>query len=239
MCTFPGCRSEPDKLYASRRAWFEHELIFHRRQWACPLGCTATISDAGGLQVHLKESHSENLDAPSLKVFARGQDISADAEASCPFCAETVKPRHGIRSHIGRHQLQAALMVLQVVEGPRDDYSDEDPDDEPIPGMGDFPPVDSSFDRAVSEETGPAEEDTIRIKPQSLASELRSAITTPATTPASRGYSLTRGRSSPLSMEARAGKAIQMRKTKACIRCRIRRVEVVASLFSSAWDEPS
>ncbi|KUJ07745.1 uncharacterized protein LY89DRAFT_742517 [Mollisia scopiformis] len=124
ICTFPDCTADPNKLYSSRRAWFEHELAFHRRQWPCPFGCTTSMPDLASLNIHIASKHPGRAHDFSSHPLPRGQEISPAAEAVCPFCALHIKPRGRIESHIALHQVQVGLMVLQssIIE----DSDDED-----------------------------------------------------------------------------------------------------------------
>jgi len=124
ICTFPKCSSDPGKLYSSRQAWFQHELVFHRRQWHCPFD-RVVFSDFSEFDSHLKEMHPGRVDAVSFEVLSRGKEIPHTAEAKCPFCWMTLKSRRQIESHIGRHEERIALMALSSMRDYHDDSNEE------------------------------------------------------------------------------------------------------------------
>lgn len=123
VCTFADCAANPEKLYSSQRTWFEHELAFHRRQWNCPRGCPDVFSRLEDFEKHLASSHGTRAEELSPKSLARGREIMPTAEATCPFCSRLMRSRKRIKSHIGAHQRQIALMALCTMR-------DVDPDSE-------------------------------------------------------------------------------------------------------------
>lgn len=144
VCTFPDCNVDPNKLYSSRRAWFEHELTFHRRQWSCPLGCATAIGDLTSFQAHIASEHPTHVHELSSHALPRGQEIPANAEARCPFCTMNIKPRRKIESHIAWHQVQVGLMVLQssIIEDSDEEEQAEDLEEEEVADMPNFPTTD-------------------------------------------------------------------------------------------------
>ncbi|EPE31996.1 hypothetical protein GLAREA_12078 [Glarea lozoyensis ATCC 20868] len=144
VCTFPDCNVDPNKLYSSRRVWFEHELKFHRRQWFCPLGCATIIEDLTSLQAHVASVHPTHIRELISDALPRMQEISANAEAQCPFCLMNIKPRRKIESHIAWHQVQVGLMVLQssVIEDSDEEDEAEQEEEEEVPDMPSFPSMD-------------------------------------------------------------------------------------------------
>jgi hypothetical protein len=76
------------------------------------------------------------------QAFAMGRDIPQDAEAVCPFCGKLIRYRDKIKSHIGQHQKQIALMALSDERGFQaisdNEDSDEEPEDQPVP-LSDYP----------------------------------------------------------------------------------------------------
>jgi hypothetical protein len=101
---------------------------------ALPLGCNLTTSfpDLASVEVHVASKHPSHVYELSSHPLPRGQEISTTAEAMCPFCPETVKPRPRIESHIASHQIQVGLMVLQssmIEDSDEEDVAEDEGED--------------------------------------------------------------------------------------------------------------
>ncbi|KAI1121333.1 hypothetical protein F5Y10DRAFT_272165 [Nemania abortiva] len=127
VCTFPECSFDPNKLYSSRRAWFQHEITFHRRRWPCPPGCPPIITDPVSFQEHIASEYRRHTYEPSSNPLKRGQEIPTNADIECPFCRAVIKPPQQVESHVAFHHIQVSLMVLQssIVEDSDDEVLSE------------------------------------------------------------------------------------------------------------------
>ncbi|KAI0102183.1 hypothetical protein GGR51DRAFT_528083 [Nemania sp. FL0031] len=127
VCTYPDCTFDPDKLYSSQRAWFSHELKFHRRRWLCPLEDNVNFDNLGALEAHVRQKHEGCLSALCREVMSVGQEMPYDAIENCPLCLSTIESRMELESHIGKHFAQIALMAITTT------YAKSDKED---PGSG-------------------------------------------------------------------------------------------------------
>ena len=126
ICTFPGCRDELHQ-FPSRNTWAEHEIEEHRSciAWACP-ECPVECSDPTAWSVHVQETHDrafnplQNKSAADAAYRKRPRPINDD---SCCLCAEKLGKTHrDIKTHLGRHMEEIALMALP--RGHEDDSDD-------------------------------------------------------------------------------------------------------------------
>ena len=138
VCTF-----ECDlKLFADRRAWFEHELQCHRLEWSCRACSHPPFRSEAGLSMHMRYRHGPFSSAAQLPALieASRQPVDRISAAECPLCHwditlkdlnshmssdETlvVTPEQ-FRRHLGAHMEQLALFAL-----PRSyKYEEEDAD---------------------------------------------------------------------------------------------------------------
>jgi hypothetical protein len=131
FCTFRQC-TDPDRLYGSRRAWFDHELTFHRRQWPCIRGCSNVFLSRDEFLAHLRHDHPEAGTTTQWSQLASSceQPIPSNAEGTCPFCQDKLFSRKMIRQHVGRHMARIALWSLPATmedEVDKDGNEDSDP----------------------------------------------------------------------------------------------------------------
>jgi hypothetical protein len=128
-CTFEDCTTA-DRLYDSRRTWFQHELG-HRICWQCVEGCNRSFSCEKDFVAHVQALHPD-LTAPdvliALKHSATRSETLSD-QGKCPLCNKSMALRV-LQKHLGRHQEQLALFALpQNLDETEDDQQDEDSHD--------------------------------------------------------------------------------------------------------------
>ncbi|KAI1292939.1 hypothetical protein F5Y03DRAFT_15812 [Xylaria venustula] len=127
------CDSE---LFGDSRAWFEHELQCHRKQWVCMLCSRGPFSTAASFKSHLQGRHSDVLANESqIEIFMNASQRAVDTipAEECPFCDEwavslkndmpvppsaslsevlvTVQPVQ-FRRHVASHMEQLALFAI-------------------------------------------------------------------------------------------------------------------------------
>jgi ankyrin repeat protein len=134
-CTFEHC---PSTLFASRHAWFDHELAAHRKEWNCGI-CSVRTKSASAFVEHAQSIHHRTFPEKLLsKVLQQNERSQTRYKANdCPFCDDwtvvhddrnvpedeihiTVKQ---FRLHVGRHMEELALFVLPVDIG--DDFQSQ------------------------------------------------------------------------------------------------------------------
>jgi hypothetical protein len=126
ICLFDHC---PSTLFASRHAWFEHELAAHRKEWACGI-CNARAKSASAFVEHARSIHQRTFPEKFLpKILQQNERAQTRYKADdCPFCDDWVV-NHGdrdiaeddlyvtvkqFRQHVGRHMEELALFVLPL-----------------------------------------------------------------------------------------------------------------------------
>jgi nucleoside phosphorylase len=131
FCSFDNC-PDHDRLYSSRRAWFNHELKLHRRAWTCVDDCSMTFPAAADFKCHLEHIHKDVCSAFNLDrvVASREHQIHPRTSWTCPFCAQLLKSSDSIRRHIGRHMSHIALWSLP--NSNEDEAEDEDEGSDPL-----------------------------------------------------------------------------------------------------------
>ncbi|KAL8820845.1 MAG: hypothetical protein Q9191_007430, partial [Dirinaria sp. TL-2023a] len=130
VCTFAGCNDEL-RQFPSRKAWSEHEMQEHRSRmaWACPEcpfeGFTGTAWSA-----HVQEAHGRAFAAlqnsSAADAARRKRPRPIDKERCC-LCNEDLGTDRDIRTHVGKHMEEIALMALpKEPEESSDDSSNSD-----------------------------------------------------------------------------------------------------------------
>jgi ankyrin repeat protein len=125
-------------LFASRHAWFDHELVAHRKEWACGV-CNGHTKSASAFLEHAQSIHQRTFPEKLVsKILQQNERAQTKYKANdCPFCDDwTVNhddknvPEDELyvsvkqfRQHVGRHMEELALFVLPVDLG--DDFQSE------------------------------------------------------------------------------------------------------------------
>lgn len=125
MCTFDWCQ-KADHLFDSRREWFEHELVTHRREWYCN-NCDREFRSRPDFQDHLRERHRDPSTLAQLQTITDRCERSIEAKQQCPFCGEVFSPGM-LERHLARHMQQISLFVLRGYDkGVEDDADSNNP----------------------------------------------------------------------------------------------------------------
>ena len=127
ICTFDTCDL---KLFSNRETWFQHELSYHRKTWACPFCQKVNFQDPDLLRQHLGRYHLRDADESQLDAIVTGaaHPVSAIPASECPFCddwqvnLEKLNPElngtvmsvtpNQFRHHVGRHMQKLALFAI-------------------------------------------------------------------------------------------------------------------------------
>ena len=120
----------PDRFFATREQWFEHELQSHRRVWRCHDGCQRNFGSRASFEDHQRHIHDIKLAHNQLDAFLDMHEVQSNlkADATCPLCFETMPIFPQLRRHLGRHQVQLALFALPFnigEKGTEGDYEKE------------------------------------------------------------------------------------------------------------------
>ncbi|KAI8635553.1 hypothetical protein F5Y19DRAFT_14534 [Xylariaceae sp. FL1651] len=135
VCTFDEKKCDSE-MFGDSRAWFDHELQCHRKQWMCVLCLEGPFKKQADFKSHAKDKHANVLvDDNQLDIFmsACQRTVDAIAASECPFCDEwgatfkenmpvpqsancsevviTVEPIH-FRRHVASHMEQLALFAI-------------------------------------------------------------------------------------------------------------------------------
>jgi hypothetical protein len=118
VCTFEDCE-EPDRLFGSRHAWFDHELKHHRRLWVCVEECSRTFRSQPELEHHFQLKHDSLWKSPlrTTAMDACERQFQVDTSDKCPFCGDWLSSRNAVRDHVGRHQTHLSLRALPISDG--------------------------------------------------------------------------------------------------------------------------
>ena len=125
VCTFSDC-NEPDKTYATRRAFVNHELQEHRarQSWSCTQPfCNFRSSDRALVGDHQK-SHIRSESGIILpNIMVEDQDPAMYGIA-CPFCKQLINPiKTNLGRHIGKHMEEIAYAAVTKSYEDDDDIS--------------------------------------------------------------------------------------------------------------------
>lgn len=109
MCLHEDCDSS-DRLYASKREWFQHELNVHSKHWSCD-ECQLTLKHEEEMRAHLDRVHTNKFSPTEVRTIIELSErvTSPSAPYSCPLCGRTTVHR---RSHMARHLQRLALFVV-------------------------------------------------------------------------------------------------------------------------------
>ncbi|RYP03946.1 hypothetical protein DL764_004780 [Monosporascus ibericus] len=136
------------KLFGDSKAWFNHELQCHRRQWTCIVCRKGPFRDQERFHSHVKQAHPDlEVNQWTVLLHAGQRPLDAIPAGDCPFCDEweqslraaaknqgtadnslresaestiVVDPPE-FRRHVAFHMEQLALFAI-----PRDTGDDED-----------------------------------------------------------------------------------------------------------------
>ena len=110
ICTFVDC-TEEDKVFGTRRDWFNHEARVHRKRWFCN-SCQENYLSRADFISHIKLQHDE-LSAP-LQLDALAdmceRPMDKDGLVRCPFC---LKEDQLMRTHVPSHMNSLAFAAIR------------------------------------------------------------------------------------------------------------------------------
>ncbi len=125
ICTFSDCSDEL-RQFPSRNAWAEHEWEKHRSYpiWACP-ECPVECCTSADWIEHVRKVHGRSLASShgtsAADAAARRRPRIIDDE-KCHLCDRALGlSQKDIRSHVGKHLEEVALMAL-----PKENEDDSD-----------------------------------------------------------------------------------------------------------------
>ncbi|RYP70251.1 hypothetical protein DL771_005554 [Monosporascus sp. 5C6A] len=77
------------ELFGDSKAWFDHELQCHRRQWACIVCRKGPFRDQERFHSHVRQIHPDlEMNQWSVLLHAGQRPLDAIPAGDCPFCDE-------------------------------------------------------------------------------------------------------------------------------------------------------
>ena len=137
VCLHTACPT-PERDFARRHEWMEHEVANHWKIYHCPGGCDDKFPTAAACKAHVRTAHPNAIPESQLDVMASlsARPLRFEDGISCRLCKETLSSRLQYQRHVGRHQEQLSLFALPIpphvgAEGDeeRSDGSDGEDDD--------------------------------------------------------------------------------------------------------------
>ena len=111
QCTYPDCK-QPDRLYASRQEWINHEGLVHARVWICVEHPSQEFETQPDYVEHLSKEHANQPERRSQELVAACMQPSNMPHRGCPFCPVEFKSVKEMSSHISHHLERFALLIL-------------------------------------------------------------------------------------------------------------------------------
>ena len=149
ICTFVEC-NRPNRVFASRHMWINHENQAHRRQWVCST-CQYIAHSKSEHRHHLRDTHDGTFGTHQLETVIDicERPVPAGTPQTCPLC---LQENQTLSSHLARHLQNLALFTLPRKDSDAEDdvasndarvwNSDEDEDEEQrMEGVGDVASV--------------------------------------------------------------------------------------------------
>lgn len=138
LCTSEECGT---LMFAHKRAWAEHEMQIHRREWHCRICRHGHFDCRSDLEWHTKMKHKDIANSQTLDTFLEtcSRPIEVFPASTCDFCDWAAQLRAvpenanidmdgeinvtaaQFLKHVARHIEQVALFSL-----PRNIFSDAD-----------------------------------------------------------------------------------------------------------------
>lgn len=132
VCLEDDCHNG-DAQYESIGQWVGHMRQHHWQTWTCGL-CLDIFDKSILLETHLEKEHAlvETSEVDDLVSSGEGSK-APDNPTMCPFCGEILEGLETYGFHVGHHQGQVALSILepqkQKASSTRDDNKPHAPDD--------------------------------------------------------------------------------------------------------------
>jgi RHO1 GDP-GTP exchange protein 1/2 len=111
----------PDKLFASRHEWIEHDRT-HRAIYFCSGDCQQTFARQSDFEDHMQNIHPNTFSKSQLPALVKmcQRNLPSDAEAVCQLCLRRLLTVQ-IQRHLARHLEELSLFALpRAEEGPEE-----------------------------------------------------------------------------------------------------------------------
>jgi hypothetical protein len=138
VCLHADCPT-PEREFARRHEWMEHEVANHWKTYHCPGGCDEIFPSAAACKAHVRAAHPDAILNGQLDAMTNlsARPLRFEDGVPCRLCSETLSSRKQYQRHVGRHQEQLSLFALPAppqveAEGgeERSDESDDGNDDD-------------------------------------------------------------------------------------------------------------
>ena len=131
ICTFEDCGFGLS-TFATRRAWWAHELDFHwnllMTRWACML-CGANFNEQVIFEDHLEVYHKVAMNPVEIKAMSAAAERKGSSDfinQPCPICCcKAGETAMNFGKHVGKHMEEIALAVLPQSSDPDTDADDK------------------------------------------------------------------------------------------------------------------
>ena len=131
ICTFEDCGFGLS-TFATRRAWWAHELDFHwnllMTRWACML-CGANFNEQVIFEDHLEVYHKVAMNPVEIKAMSAAAERKGSSDfinQPCPICCcKAGETAMNFGKHVGKHMEEIALAVLPQSSEPDTDADDK------------------------------------------------------------------------------------------------------------------
>jgi hypothetical protein len=112
VCTYSLCTT-PDRIYASRRDWLDHEELQHRIVWVCRFHPLLQFSTQNSLEHHLHNEVHEGMLGNGIRDYASiSYSVTDDARLRCPICLERTSCISQFPAHLAHHMERIATFSL-------------------------------------------------------------------------------------------------------------------------------
>jgi hypothetical protein len=112
VCTYYSCAT-PERFYASRREWLEHEDLQHRTVWICRFHPLLQFPNQESLERHLLREVHQGMTGHSIRDYASISHLAADdSRPKCPICLETTSFISHLPAHLAQHMERIATFSL-------------------------------------------------------------------------------------------------------------------------------
>lgn len=101
-------------MFDSRREWFDHELLSHRKEWYCTADCEKSFVFQSDFEDHMRQTHSSTFSEHQLGALVDicQRPVEENSKTQCPLCTETVISTKQLCRHLARHLEALAMFAL-------------------------------------------------------------------------------------------------------------------------------
>jgi ankyrin repeat protein len=110
-CTHQHCET-PEKLYASRHEWIEHELWAHRKIWQCSVHPNEEYSSPQSYEEHIRQHHADIAESHLPVLVSMAESTSSKTTRACPICYYDESVPSKLQNHIAFHLESIASFAL-------------------------------------------------------------------------------------------------------------------------------